>query len=322
MTLSPDGNWMWDGTEWIPAPPSIAPPPSPQATHVVAPPQVTHYPPPPPPFMSRAPVQYNAQKKGLLAVVIIIGITIIFSGVGYVYLWSNNLAEPAYDDTVYRWTLIDLTIKFEVASITLSEGDDGAWVVWELFYDIDQTDDDDRDGLSCFAYQEWNDSMSNGTYVPYYFTADIDSTLNSSSDAHTTREGDGYNWCKIWLPSTDDLRATINFCAHHNWTGIGEHQEFGDIYDFAHSWGNGCGRVNNFLLLQEESEWYAIDDHERNICDPGDLYGRELQSEKTEMEFDGMTTHDSRDGKYSGKATIVYDIFASFRCIQYASLMS
>lgn len=26
-TLSPDGNWLWNGTEWIPAPPKDAPPP-------------------------------------------------------------------------------------------------------------------------------------------------------------------------------------------------------------------------------------------------------------------------------------------------------
>ena len=25
MTLSPDGNWLWNGTEWIPAPPTAAP---------------------------------------------------------------------------------------------------------------------------------------------------------------------------------------------------------------------------------------------------------------------------------------------------------
>jgi len=28
MTLSPDGNWLWTGVEWIPAPPTVAPPSS------------------------------------------------------------------------------------------------------------------------------------------------------------------------------------------------------------------------------------------------------------------------------------------------------
>jgi len=30
-TLSPDGNWLWNGTEWIPAPPKDAPPPQQQS---------------------------------------------------------------------------------------------------------------------------------------------------------------------------------------------------------------------------------------------------------------------------------------------------
>ncbi|HEX6493514.1 MAG TPA: RDD family protein, partial [Candidatus Dormibacteraeota bacterium] len=41
-TLSPDGHWLWDGTRWIPAPPSPAAAPPPYAA------QQYGYPPPPP----------------------------------------------------------------------------------------------------------------------------------------------------------------------------------------------------------------------------------------------------------------------------------
>ncbi|MBT4059035.1 MAG: hypothetical protein HOE69_01845 [Euryarchaeota archaeon] len=39
MSLSPDGKWLWDGVQWIPAPPTIEPPqsmgggPSPEVTY-------------------------------------------------------------------------------------------------------------------------------------------------------------------------------------------------------------------------------------------------------------------------------------------------
>tara|TARA_B100000003_G_scaffold207640_1_gene225729 strand:- start:287 stop:922 length:636 start_codon:yes stop_codon:yes gene_type:complete len=33
--MSPDGKWMWDGKEWIPAPPSLPPSPQPTSYHTV-----------------------------------------------------------------------------------------------------------------------------------------------------------------------------------------------------------------------------------------------------------------------------------------------
>ncbi len=94
---------MWNGTEWIPAPPSIAPPPPPQATHVVAP-QVTHYPPPPPSFLSRAPVQHHAQKKGLSAVTVIITIVIlIVGGATGGILWAAGVFSSSENELHGQW---------------------------------------------------------------------------------------------------------------------------------------------------------------------------------------------------------------------------
>jgi TM2 domain-containing membrane protein YozV len=79
MSLSPDGKWLWDGTQWIPAPPTSEPPQSisngsmPQATphSAVSTPQ------------QQIIVQHHAQPKSYGAALIF---NFIWAGVGHMYL--------------------------------------------------------------------------------------------------------------------------------------------------------------------------------------------------------------------------------------------
>jgi hypothetical protein len=306
VTLSPDGNWMWDGTEWIPAPPSIAPPPSPQATHVVAPPQVTHYPSPPPPPMARPVSQLISKgQSSKLPMVIVVVLLVISGSVGVIYYQYHNTSWAAEElpGPKYRWLVTSLGLEFDVTEMKLSQGDEDTILLWELFFDINNTDDD-RDGVRCWNSMSFSDSMT-GTWWPPTFDS-----------------GSGSGPCSMHLNDSSELASDVNFCAYHNVTDLSEPTE-GQMYDLD-SWGPTCG-VEKWPSFRDTIPEF---DYEFNYCGPDYEIGLPYQVTPTgnrvmsfnnegELRFeDGWDDSNSPPYPYYAKATITYDLSVKFECLE------
>ncbi|HJM66629.1 MAG TPA: hypothetical protein QF555_03705, partial [Candidatus Thalassarchaeaceae archaeon] len=85
MTLSPDGQWMWDGQAWIPAPPAHTPGQIPQITTM---PHLQQ------PVIQPAGmyIQQKPQGSGGIIVLVIVIVLIIpvaaIIGSGVLYVWA------------------------------------------------------------------------------------------------------------------------------------------------------------------------------------------------------------------------------------------
>ena len=114
MSLSPDGKWLWDGAQWIPAPPTSEPP---QSMGVGPTPEATYY-----PAQSMPPqqiiVQQSAQPKSFGAALIF---NFIWAGIGHMYLDDSRGLWMAIVGLISMLTIFLIPIYLIIWIISLAQ---------------------------------------------------------------------------------------------------------------------------------------------------------------------------------------------------------
>ena len=130
MTLSDDGQWMWDGNQWIPAPPAAAPAPAPAppAAYAPAPPQPQngrfHQPSVTADIDTWSPQGSSARSSKMPIAVIVTIVILVIGGATGGILWATGVfSSDEGDELVGTWLLDD-----EEAIEFKSNGD---VVMWE-----------------------------------------------------------------------------------------------------------------------------------------------------------------------------------------------
>ncbi len=130
MTLSDDGQWMWDGNQWIPAPPAAAPAPAPAppAAYAPAPPRPQngrfHQPSVTADIDTWSPQGSSARSSKMPIAVIVTIVILVIGGATGGILWATGVfSSDEGDELVGTWLLDD-----EEAIEFKSNGD---VVMWE-----------------------------------------------------------------------------------------------------------------------------------------------------------------------------------------------
>ena len=145
MTLSDDGQWMWDGTQWIPAPPTTAPAPAPapvaQSDYYDPNAQSWGAPEPSSRFQQPAsthntgewsPQSSTARSSSMPVVVIVIIVILVIGGATGGILWATGVFASDGDELVGKWTMEDEgDIEFK------SNGDLVTWEDGQISPDMD-----------------------------------------------------------------------------------------------------------------------------------------------------------------------------------------
>jgi len=145
MTLSDDGQWMWDGNQWIPAPPAAAPAPAPgpAAQSNFYDPNAASWDVPNPssrfeqPAMTHntgewSPQSSTARSSSMPVAVIVTIVILVVGGATGGILWATGVFGSSGDELVGKWTMDDGDdIEFK------SNGDLVTWDDGQVSSDMD-----------------------------------------------------------------------------------------------------------------------------------------------------------------------------------------
>ena len=244
--------------------------------------------------MGQAPQQLaviSTKSKSNGKIITALLLVAIFMG-GILYVWADNagLGDDESPEPLYRWEVSSVTLDFEVTSMQLSEGDEDAWIVWEFFFDTNDTSIEQRDGYRCYQSLVFGNYMT-GTWYPADFTG-----------------GD----CFIQLNDPNILQnSNVNFCAYHNSTTMYPNPD-GQMYDMS-NWG-GCGVENYPDFRGAIPELDIRTGLQNDICEP-DSYPLYYEGEG-DLPFEGgWDDSNNPSEQYFGKATVTFDIQVTFECL-------
>ena len=144
MTLSDDGQWMWDGNQWIPAPPAAAPAPAaPTAQSDFYDPNAQSWDAPDPYSRFQQPAsthntgewspQSSSARSSKMPVAVIVTIVIlVIGGATGGILWATGVFGSSGDELVGKWAIDDGdALEFK------SNGDLVAWEGGQVSSDLD-----------------------------------------------------------------------------------------------------------------------------------------------------------------------------------------